>query len=48
MTDVPAPLPEDPTVPEPPTEPLPDDPTRPEPLPGVFDPGSVPDTPPAV
>lgn len=51
MTDtppeIPNPAPTDPTSPELPTEPLPADPGAPEGVPGVFDPGSVPDTPPA-
>ena len=44
LTDVPDPTPEDPTDPEMPTNPLPVDPAAPDPSPGVFDPGSVPDT----
>lgn len=51
MSDTPDPVdptPGDPTDPELPTTPFPVDPEAPEPTPGVFDPGSVPDTPPAV
>jgi len=48
MTDAPDPTPDDPTDPEMPTNPLPVDPEAPDPTPGVFDPGSVPDTTPTL